>query len=112
MHELAITQAIVESVQERAEQAGGRRVTRVVIAIGRLSAVLPDAVRFCFELCTEDTLLAGARLIIEEPPAAARCRACGAQLVMSDPLELCGCGRSDLDWLSGDELQIREMEMI
>ena len=112
MHELAITQAIVESVQERAAAAGGRQVTRVVIAIGRLTAVLPDAVRFCFELCTEDTLLAGATLIIEEPAGAARCRACGASLVLSDPLELCGCGRSDLDWLSGDQLQIREMEML
>src|SRR4051812_28030244 len=112
MHELAITQAIVESVQERAEQAGGRRVSRVVIAIGRLSAVLPDAVRFCFELCTEHTLLAGAALIIEEPPGSARCRTCGTQLAVSDPLDLCSCGCSDLDWLSGDELQIREMEMI
>lgn len=112
MHELAITQAIVEAVLQRAEEAGGRQVTRVVIAIGRLTAVLPAAVRFSFDLCTADTLLAGAALVIEEPPGAARCRTCDAQVRLDDLLGRCPCGGSDLTWLSGDELQIREMEMI
>jgi hydrogenase nickel incorporation protein HypA/HybF len=112
MHELAITQEIVEAVLERAEQAGGRRVARVVIAIGQLTAVLPAAVRFCFELCAEDTLLAGAALIIEQPPGTARCRRCDAQVTLADLLGLCDCGSNDLAWLSGHELQIRELEMI
>jgi hydrogenase nickel incorporation protein HypA/HybF len=111
MHELAITQEIVAAVLQRAEEAGGRRVSRVVIAIGRLTAVLPAAVRFCFDLCTEDTLLAGAALVIEEPPGTARCRRCDACVVVEDLLGRCGCGGDDLDWLSGHELQIREMEM-
>ena len=112
MHELALTQAIVEAVLQRAEEAGGRRVARVVVQIGRLTAVLPAAVHFCFELCAEDTLLAGAALVIEQPPGTARCRSCGAQVAIEDLLSLCSCGSSDLAWLSGHELQIREMEMI
>jgi len=63
MHELAITRSVVEAVAERAE---GSRVTRVRLQIGKQSAVMPEAIRFCFDLCAEDTPLAGARLEIEE----------------------------------------------
>ena len=65
MHELAITQAIVEQCAERCE---GARVLRVVIEIGTDSAVMPDAVRFAFSLCAEGTLLDGAALEIRTPP--------------------------------------------
>lgn len=39
---------------------------RVVVEIGRETAVLPDAVRFCFDLCAEGTVVEGAELEIVE----------------------------------------------
>jgi len=63
MHELALTQDLVDLVSER---CAGSRVTRVVLEIGRLSAVLPDAMRFCFDVCTEGTVAEGAALEIVE----------------------------------------------
>jgi hydrogenase nickel incorporation protein HypA/HybF len=65
MHELAIVEDVIDRVSER---AGGARVVRVVLEIGRLTAVLPDAVRFCFDLASEGTAAAGARLDIVETP--------------------------------------------
>jgi len=65
MHELGIAQQIVEIAREGSRDA---RVSRVVISVGKLTAVLPDALRFCFELATEDTPLQGARLEIIEAP--------------------------------------------
>lgn len=109
MHELAITQEVVALV---AEWAGEARVTRVVLEIGRLSAVLPDAVRFCFDLCSEGTSLEGATLDVVETPGQARCRQCGATVSLERPFGWCACGSSDLEWLSGDELRIREIEVI
>lgn len=109
MHELGVTQEIVEVVRER---AGGARVVRVVIEIGKLSTILPDAVRFCFDLCCEGTELSGAALDIIEPPGRARCRACAAEVSLDRPFGRCACGSSDLDWISGTELRIREMEVI
>jgi len=108
MHELAITQEIVEIVRQR---AGERKVRRVVIEIGKLSAVLPDAVRFCFDLCTEGTPAQGAILEIFEPAGRARCRSCGGEVTLDRPFGRCGCGSSDLDWISGEELRVREMEV-
>ena len=58
MHELGITQEIIAIV---AEHSKGAKVTRVVLEIGKLSAILPDAVRFCFDLCSEGTVAEGAQ---------------------------------------------------
>lgn len=108
MHELGITQEIVALVSERAQ---GAQVRRVVVEIGKLSAVLPDAVRFCFDLCCEETVVAGAALEIREIPGRARCRACNAEVLLERPFGRCGCGNTDLEWLSGEELSIREIEL-
>jgi hydrogenase nickel incorporation protein HypA/HybF len=109
MHELAVTQEIVEILRRH---AGERKVRRVVIEIGKLSAVLPDAVRFCFDLCTEGTSAEGAVLEILELPGRARCRACAGEVTLDRPFGRCTCGSSDLDWISGEELRVREMEVV
>ena len=109
MHEMAITQEIVEILRAR---AGERRVRRVVIEIGKLSAVEPEAVRFCFDLCAEGTPAEGAALEILEPPGRARCRACGGEVELERPFGRCACGSTDLDWISGEELKVREMEVV
>ena len=63
MHELSITRNVVAIVSERAV---GQRVTRVRLEIGRLSAVVPDSIRFCFDICAQGTPLEGAELEIVE----------------------------------------------
>ncbi len=108
MHELGLTHEIVEICCERAK---GHRVRRVVLEVGKLAAVVPDSIRFCFELCTESTLLEGASLDIVEIPGRARCKACNGELELDRPFGRCACGCSDLDWLSGEELRILEMEV-
>src|SRR5262245_54553919 len=107
MHELAITQEIVDLVCAR---AAGAKVRRVVVEIGKLSAVLPDAVRFCFGLCAEGTPAEGAQLEISEPPGRARCRACAAEIELERVFAQCSCGSTDLEWLSGEELKVKDME--
>jgi hydrogenase nickel incorporation protein HypA/HybF len=108
MHELAITQGIVEVVSER---CSGRKVSRVVLEIGKLSLVMPDAIRFCFELCCEGTELEGASLEIIEMPGLGRCTDCQANVVLNEPLGQCGCGSMSLEWIRGEELTIKEVEM-
>ncbi len=107
MHELGIAQEVVALVDEHAQG----KVTRVVLEIGKLSAILPDAVRFCFDLCCEGTALAGAQLEIIEIPGLARCRACGGEVVLERPFGRCECGGTDLEWLAGEELRVKEYEV-
>lgn len=109
MHELGITQEIVALA---AEHSGGARVRRVVLEIGKLAAVLPDAVRFCFDLCSEGTAVEGAELEIIETPGRARCRACGCEVTLDRPIGRCACGGTDLEWLAGQELRLKELEVV
>jgi hydrogenase nickel incorporation protein HypA/HybF len=108
MHELGITQEVVAIVSERTK---GARVSRVVLEIGKLSAVLPDAVRFCFDLCCQGTGLEGAELEIREIPGRARCRSCDAEVLLDRPFGRCECGNTDLEWLTGEELIVKEVEV-
>ena len=109
MHELAITDSLVAGVCERIEDA---RVTRVVLLIGSLSGVVPDAVRFCFDVCAKGTQLEGASLEIVEIPARGRCRDCGSHFDLQDILTLCHCGSSNFEMLSGAELKVQEVEVL
>ncbi|MGH7905708.1 MAG: hydrogenase maturation nickel metallochaperone HypA [Candidatus Binataceae bacterium] len=109
MHELAITESIVEQISER---VGNARVTRVVLEIGAFSGVMPDALRFCFDLCAESTALKGAALEIMEIPGLAHCRTCENEIHLDEPFALCRCGSADLVFLKGRELRIKGVELI
>jgi hydrogenase nickel incorporation protein HypA/HybF len=109
MHELGITRSVVEIC---AEQARGASVRRVTLEIGQLSAVMPDAVRFCFDVCAQGTPLAGAALRIIEVPGEAVCRGCGVTLRLSQPYGQCECGSVDLRVVAGEELVIKDMEVV
>ncbi|MCZ2403489.1 hydrogenase maturation nickel metallochaperone HypA [Paenarthrobacter sp. Z7-10] len=108
MHELSITQSLVDTVLGR---TGKRAVKGVNLRIGRLSGVLPDAVRFCFELVSVDTPLAGAVLRIDEPQGRIRCRSCHRDVVLPDTLLLCTCGSADVEVTSGRELMVMSVEV-
>lgn len=108
MHELAIAESIVDTVCER---AAGRPVHRVTLRVGTLTAVVPAAMRFCFDLAVEGTVADGAELTIEQLTGAAHCRDCGADVELADPILLCPCGSADLAVTAGRELQIVSMEV-
>ena len=108
MHEMAITQSVVDAV---CEHAAGRRVHSVTLEVGALCAVVPDSMEFCFELATEGTVAEGASLDIDMRPGAGRCRACGDSFVLQDFILLCPCGSADVEVTAGHDIRIRSMEV-
>jgi hydrogenase nickel incorporation protein HypA/HybF len=94
------------------EHADGRRVQRVCLEIGRLSAVVPDAIRFCFEAVARGTLVEGALLDIVEVDGLARCRSCASETRLEQLVGRCAaCDSPDLECVAGEELNIKEMEV-
>ena len=108
MHELGITQSVVEAVTER---TGRAPVSTVRLRVGRLAGVVPDAMRFCFELVTAGTPLEGATLEFEQPEGRGHCRTCGADCVLADLVLLCTCGSADVEVLAGRELAVASVVM-
>ncbi len=87
MHEVSIVEALIEQVEGEVTRAGASgKVTRLGLSIGRLSGVQVDSIRFAFELLAPGTLVEGAALEIEEPPAVCVCADCNAR---TDLDELC-----------------------
>jgi hydrogenase nickel incorporation protein HypA/HybF len=108
VHELAITESLVDAVTERLP---GQRVTRVRLEIGAMSGVVADSVRFCFELVTEGTNLEGATLEITEPPAMCHCRLCATDFEPAGPFALCPCGSAEVTVLTGQDLKITSVQV-
>ena len=108
MHELGITQNIITIASEHAQ---GAKVQRVLLEIGKLSAIMPEAVRFCFDVCSKGTVLEGAVLEINEIQGLARCRQCSAEIVLDQPFGVCSCNSVELDLIRGQELKIKEIEV-
>jgi len=106
MHELGITRNIVSIVTEKAQ---GEQVRQVTIAIGKLSAVLPEAIRFCFDIVSQGTVVEGAELEIIEISGTAECRICGTQFEVEQLYERCPCGSTDVSRLTGEELLVKQM---
>lgn len=109
MHELAITESIVSGVVER---MGSTRIASLQLEIGAFSGVVPDSVRFCFELVAEGTTVEGARLDIDEPRGRVACSRCRAEVEIDGPMALCPCGNADVELLAGTELRIRSVEVM
>ncbi|CAA0098322.1 Hydrogenase maturation factor HybF [Mycolicibacterium vanbaalenii] len=108
MHEMAITQSVVDAV---CEHAAGRRVHSVKLEVGALCAIVPAAMEFCFGLAVEGTVADGATLEVDVRPGAARCRSCAVRFELSDPILLCPCGSADVEVLEGRDLRIMSMEV-
>jgi hydrogenase nickel incorporation protein HypA/HybF len=108
VHELALTESVVDAVTERLP---GARISCVRLEIGALSGVVADSVRFCFDVVTEGTPLQGARLDISHTPGWCRCRSCGAEFQPDGALMLCPCGSADVTVLQGEEFMISSVQV-
>jgi hydrogenase nickel incorporation protein HypA/HybF len=94
MHEMSITMAMMDAIIDK---VGDARVTVVRLEIGKLSGVVVDSIRFCFEVAVEAASFAGASLVVDEPPGQARRRDCDLSFSADDYIALCP-GRVSSMW--------------
>jgi hydrogenase nickel incorporation protein HypA/HybF len=76
MHELAVTESIVDIVRRHAEEAGAERVMRIHLVIGDMSSIVDDSVQFYFDYIAANTVADGAELVFERVPLGLQCGAC------------------------------------
>lgn len=109
MHELSICRAIAATATDH---AGGRPIRRVRLRIGHFRQVVPETLAHCWSLHTRDTDLEGCALEVDYVPAVARCRACGADTTLDQPIVRCGsCGSSDAELVSGEEFLVESIDV-
>ena len=84
MHELSITQALFDLTLREAQSAGVERVAGLEVRVGTLTGIVPDSVRFYFEILSKGSIAEGAALHFEKVMPTARCRQCGTETPLQD----------------------------
>ncbi|NOR72933.1 MAG: hydrogenase maturation nickel metallochaperone HypA [Mariprofundaceae bacterium] len=113
MHEMSLCESVLRLIEDSAESNHFSKVKTVWLEIGSLAAVEPEAMRFNFDLIMKGTLVEGAKLELIEVPATAWCTACEKDVEISQRYDGCPCcGETGLTLSSGDEMRIRELEVV
>jgi hydrogenase nickel incorporation protein HypA/HybF len=76
MHELSIASAVVNSVLEYLDAHQVKKLLRVRLAVGELSHVEADQLRFCYMAITQETAMENSTLEIESVAAVVECPHC------------------------------------
>ncbi|MBE2201170.1 MAG: hydrogenase maturation nickel metallochaperone HypA [Anaerolinea sp.] len=112
MHELAITENILNIAVNHAQQAGAARVTDLHLVIGQLSSIVDDSVQFYWDIISKGTLCAGATLHFERIPAKLRCLDCDATYQLARELMACPqCQSSRVRVIAGEEFRLESIEV-
>jgi hydrogenase nickel incorporation protein HypA/HybF len=112
MHELSIAQSVVQIIEEEMQKNNAGVLKSVRLNIGKMSAIVPDSLSFCFEIITKDTPLEGARLIIETIPLRIYCRDCSKEFEIKEYAFSCpGCGDTNIKVVTGMDLSVVEIEV-
>ena len=80
MHELGITQGIIDRAREAAQRSGAVRVTDLYISLTAAADFTQESIEMYFEMLTQDDeLFRGAVLHFALQPVDATCLKCGRQ---------------------------------
>ena len=113
MHEMSLAQGVIDAIDAYAKRDPFERVSKVVLEVGALSCVDARALEFSFDAVSRDTLAQGASLEIRTPPGTATCFGCGAAVSIGRRGDPCPeCGSHQLVVQGGDELKIKELEVV
>ena len=113
MHELGIAQSALEAAISEMERHDSQRITALILRIGDLAAVDPDALRFAFEAVTANTAAEGAKLGIERVQPVAWCAHCDDDFT-TDAIgffKCPRCGNYSGDLRAGREIELARLEL-
>jgi hydrogenase nickel incorporation protein HypA/HybF len=113
MHEMAVTESIMDIVVRHAERAGAHRILAINLVIGDLTGFVDDSIQFYFDFLSENTIAQGAQLNFERVAARVRCHVCGAEYAPPDS-RLWTCPECDAlggEVVGGKEFSVASIEV-
>jgi hydrogenase nickel incorporation protein HypA/HybF len=124
MHEISVAQSLIDLVEDElaaraaAEMRGGgdpvcQQVGQIVVRVGALSGVVPEALSSAFRIAVGESSIRGATLVIESCPVVVWCEPCGRDSAIASPQRMrCpACGRSAGSVVGGRELELTSIEV-
>ncbi len=112
MHELSIMTGVMDSVQTAARDAGAEKVLKVSLSVGVMTEAIEDALRFAFEVLSENTMCEGAELCIAMVEPRSYCYECNSEYEHDRFHMLCpNCGGFATKLVAGKEMRIDSIEV-
>jgi len=112
MHEMSIAQSIIDIVDDTLVENEKDKLREIVVDIGELVAVVPESLHFCYEAIVNGTKYEKAELKINIKPLKIKCNDCGVDSKIEKYNFLCpNCDSTNINVLSGEELNIRYLEV-
>jgi hydrogenase nickel incorporation protein HypA/HybF len=112
MHELPITESVLEIATRHAELANAKRITEINLVIGELASIVDDSVQFYWDIIAKDTIAEGARLYFRRVPARMNCLDCQADFTPGGDGYACPeCGGYHLQIVAGREFFVESIDI-
>ena len=112
MHEMALCQGMLGLIEEQRRRDPFDQVRRVVVEIGALGHVDPQALRFAFDVVVAGTVAAEASLDIHEIPGQGWCMTCSKEIAVDRRGDGCPhCHGHMLIMQQGEEMRLKELEV-
>ena len=112
MHEMSLAMGILQIVEDAARAQNFQCVRSVVLEIGELSAVEPEALCFCFDAVTRGTPAEGATLNVIAVAGQGLCFNCHKTVPLAALYDPCpACGGYPVEATGGTEMRVKELEV-
>ena len=112
MHELSVTESILEISLRHAKNANAIRITNLYLVIGQLASIVDDSVQFYWDIISKDTIANGATLHFKRLPATLSCRECNYQYNPGkDGFSCPKCMSEHIKVISGEEFYMEAIDV-
>jgi len=112
MHELTITENILEIALRNATKSNATQITDIHLVIGQLSAVIGDSVQFYWDYISKDTIAEGAVLHFRRIVAKFQCMECHFEFPLRpDTLTCPSCQGFRIITIAGDEFFLESIQI-
>jgi hydrogenase nickel incorporation protein HypA/HybF len=112
MHEMSLAEGVLQLIEDAARAQEFSKVTTVWLEIGQLSGVEVEAMKFCFDAVTRDSIAEGAALEIVATPGTGWCMQCSQTVPMQEVFGECPqCGSHQMQVTGGTEMRVKELEV-
>ena len=112
MHEMSLAEGVLQILEDAAKEQNFSKVKTVWLEIGQLAGVEPEAMRFCFDAVTRDSIAQNAQLEIIHTPGQAWCMQCSVTVEVQALYDACPkCGGHQLQVTGGNEMRVKELDV-
>ncbi len=112
MHELSVTQSILEIALRYGNQNSAERITHLYLVIGDLSSIIDDSIQFYWDIISRGTIAEGATLHFQRVPTRMVCFECNHTYLPERGTLACpNCNSIRVQVSAGDEFRLDALDI-